>query len=142
MELSSFIRVGLFKSPVRVVAAVLLRSRETQAKRASQKTEEVQNLRRIHQQQQRDLANLRAELDQKKLQLAHLQAKSEQLRQQPPLLPYDPTLPNHEFGPKLISVCVNLARRIGLRPTVACLEIVFQWMGVTQQLPDWTPVRN
>lgn len=142
MELSSFIRVGLFKSPVRVVAAVLLRSRETQAKRASQKTEEVQNLRRIHQQQQRDLANLRAELDQKKLQLAHLQAKSEQLRQQPPLLPYDPTLPNHEFGPKLISVCVNLARRIGLRPTVACLEIVFQWLGVTQQLPDWTTVRT
>jgi len=42
----------------------------------------------------------------------------------------------------MISVCVNLARRIGLRPTVDCLQIVFDWLGVTERLPEWTTVRT
>ena len=48
-------------------------------------------------------------------------------------LPHDPPLRHHEFGPKMISVCVNLARTIGLRPTVTCLEIVFDWLGVNER---------
>ena len=38
----------------------------------------------------------------------------------------------------MISLCVNLARVIGLRPTVACLQIVFEWLG----LPKSTSVRR
>jgi hypothetical protein len=139
---SSFIRVGLFKSPVRVVAAVLLRSRETQAKRASEKSQEIQDYKRINQQQQRVIANAEEELAQKRFEIAQLRAEIQRLRQQPPVLPHDPPLPHHEFGPKMICVCVNLARRIGLRPSVTCLEIVFDWLGVTGRLPEWTTVRT
>ena len=139
---SSFIRVGLFKSPIRVVAAILLRSRETQAKRASQKAQEIQNHKRIQEEQQRVIAAAEEELAQKRLEIAHLRAENQRLRQQPPVLPDDPCLPHHEFGPKMISLCVNLARRIGLRPTVACLQIVFDWLGVTERLPEWTTVRT
>ena len=46
MEQSSFIRVGQYKSPLRVVAGILLRSRETQAERVLQKSEEIEWLRR------------------------------------------------------------------------------------------------
>jgi hypothetical protein len=42
----------------------------------------------------------------------------------------------------MISVCVNLARRIGFRPGVACLQIVCDWLGVTARLPEWTTVRT
>lgn len=42
----------------------------------------------------------------------------------------------------MICLCVNLARRMGLRPTVACLQIVFDWLGVTDRLPEWTTVRT
>jgi len=42
----------------------------------------------------------------------------------------------------MICLCVNLARRIGLRPTVDCLKIVFDWLGVTERLPEWTTVRT
>lgn len=142
MGISSSIRVGLFKSPVRVVAAFLLRSRETQAQRANEKSQEIQDQKRINQQQQRVIANAEKELAQQRLEIAQLRAENQRLRQQPPVLPHDPPLAHHEFGPKMISVCVNLARTIGLRPTVACLKIVFDWLGVTGRLPEWTTVRT
>ena len=142
MVVSSFIRVGLFKSPLRVVAAILLRSRETQAQRASQKSQEIQDQKRINQQQQRVISNAEEELAQNRMEIAQLRARNQRLRQQPPVLPHDPPLPHHEFGPKMISLCVNLARRIGLRPTVACLQIVFDWLGVAERVPEWTTVRT
>ncbi len=47
MGVASLIRVGLFKSPDRVVAAVLPRSRETQGRRAREKSREIRSLTRI-----------------------------------------------------------------------------------------------
>lgn len=61
VELSSFIRVGQYKSPLRVVAGILLRSRETQAERARQKSEEIERLRQFIEQQQRDLSKAHEE---------------------------------------------------------------------------------
>jgi hypothetical protein len=139
---ASWIRVGLFKSPVRVVAAFLRRSRETQARRASEKSLEIRELKRTQQQQQRVIAKLEQVLAQKRFQIAQLKVENQRMQHQPPALPHDPPLPHHEFGPKMVSVCVNLARRIGLRPTVACLQIVFDWLGVTGRLPEWTTVRT
>lgn len=142
MSGSSFIRAGLFKSPFRVVFGFLLRSRETQARRARQKSEEIQDHKRIAQRQQRIIAELEQKLAEAKLQITQLKAESQILQRQVPLLPHDPPLPYHRFGPKMISVCVNLARRVGLRSCVSCLEIVFDWLGVTGELPDWTTVRT
>ena len=142
MGISSLIRVGSFKSPVRVVAAFLLRSRETQVRRANEKSQEIEDQKRINQQQQRVIENAEKELAQKRLEVAQLRAENQRLREQPPVLPHDPPLPRHEFGPKMIAVCVNLARRIGLRPTVGCLRIVYDWLGVTERLPEWTTVRT
>lgn len=139
---SCFIRVALFKSSVKVVAAILLRSRETQARRAREKAREIEKYKLIIQEHERAIASEKEAMAQKRLEIARLKAENERLRQQPPVLPCDPRLPHHEFGPKMISLCVNLARRIGLRPTVACLEIVFDWLGATERLPQWTTVRT
>ena len=142
MASSSFIQVGLFKSPVRVIAAFLLRSRETQANRARKKSAEIEKYRRINQQQERVIADARESLAERNLEIAQLKAENRRLRQSVPVLPHDPQLLHHKFGPKMISLCVNLARRIGLRPTVACLKIVMAWLGVSVRLPQWTTVRT
>jgi len=139
---SCFIRGSLFKSPVRVVIAFLFRSRETQAKRTREKSQEIQDQKRIIQRQQRDLANMEQELAEMKFQAAQLRAENHRLQQQPAVLPHDPPLPGHQFGPKLISVCVNLARTVGLRTAIRCLRIVFDWLGVTERIPEWTTVRT
>lgn len=141
MGVSSFIRVGLFKSPIRVVAAVLLRSRETQAKRAAEKSLEIEELKLIKEQQRRVIASQERDLAEMKLLVAQLEAENRRQREEPMKLPHDPPLRHHEFGPKMISLCVNLTRAIGLRPTVTCLEIVFDWLGVNERVPDWTTVR-
>jgi hypothetical protein len=132
----------MYKSPVRAIAAFLLRSRETQAQRAKKKSQEIENYKRINQQQARVIADAEEVLAQKRLEIAELKAENERLRRQPPVLPHDPSLPHHKFGPKMMALCVNLARRIGLRPTVACLQIVLDWLGVSLRLPKWTTVRT
>ena len=142
MSASSFIRAGMFKSPDRVVFGFLLRSRETQTKRSRQKSQEIQNYKRIQQQQERTIAELKQKLAETKFQLTQLKAENLILQRQAPVLPHDPPLPYHRFGAKMIALCVNLARRIGLRSCVSCLEIVFDWLGVTEELPKWTTVRS
>ncbi len=142
MESSCFIRVGQYKSPLRVLAAIFLRSRETQTLRVRRKSEEIEELRRLNQQQQRDIAMANQELAELKCQIAQLRIENQQLRQQPPILPHDPVLPHHEFGPKMISVCVNLAMNVGLRASITCMTIVLDWLGADIRLPVWTTVRT
>jgi len=142
VEGSSYVRAGQYKSPWRVLAGILLRSRDTQAERARRKSEEIEELRRLTQRQQRDIAKANAELAEQRLQIAQLRIENQRLRQQPLVLPHDPHLPNHEFGPKMISVCVNLAMNVGLRASITCLEILRDWLGATVRLPVWTTVRT
>lgn len=142
MGLSSFIEVRQFKSRLPVVAAFLLRSRETQAKRASQKSEEIRKLKQIEQQQLRVIAKMQEQIGRMNSQIAQLNVEIQRLKQQPPVLPHDPILPHHEFGPKMIAMCVELGSKVGLRASVTCLEIVFNWLGADAKLPDWTTVRT
>ena len=141
MGTSSFIRVAEYKSPIRVVAGVLWRSRETHRRRGRKKDRKIADFQRNERKMCRVIANRDQELAEARLQMAHLRAENHQLRQQPVVLPEDPVLPCHQFGARMISLCVNLARVIGLRPSVACLQIVFEWLGVTARLPDRTSVR-
>ena len=131
-----------FKSSLSVVAGFLLRSRQTQAQRAKSRTREIQQLRKDLEQQQRTIREQRQQLAEKNSQIARVQIENQRLRKQPPTLPDDPPLPHHEFGPKMISLCVNLARRTGLRSTPDVLKMILAWLGVDAKLPDWTTVRT
>lgn len=142
MGLSSFIEVGKFKSPLRTVAAALFRSRQTQGNRVEQKSEQIRDLKQTFQKHSQVIIKLQQQLAQKKLQVAQLHAENQRLQQQPPVLPHDPRLPHHEFGPKMISMCVNLAANVGLRASITCLEIVLDWLNITGKLPDGTTVRT
>jgi hypothetical protein len=62
-------------------------------------------------------------------------------RRETPQLPEDAPLPHHVYGPKLISLCVNLARRVGLRATEAVLLMLFEWLGIATAVPDWSTIR-
>lgn len=57
-------------------------------------------------------------------------------------LPDDPPLVAHRYGVKMMSLCVNVARRVGLRATEAVLRIVFEWLGIVAAVPDWTAIRT
>ncbi len=82
------------------------------------------------------------EIDEMNFQIAQLKVEIHCLQHQPPVLPHDPIRPRHEFGPKMIALCVNLGAKVGLRASVSCLEIVFDWLGADAKVPDWTTVRT
>ena len=57
-------------------------------------------------------------------------------------MPDDPPLGTHGYGARLVSLCVNVAQKAGLRGAQAVLRIVFEWLGLEQKIPDWTTIRN
>jgi hypothetical protein len=42
----------------------------------------------------------------------------------------------------MVSLCVNLARKIGFRATEKVLTIFFDWLGVSQKIPSFTGIRS
>ena len=57
-------------------------------------------------------------------------------------LPDDPPLAGHGDGVRMMSLCVNVARRVGLRAAEAVLKIVFDWLGLSASIPTWTAIRT
>ena len=68
--------------------------------------------------------------------------ENEQLRNQPITLPVDLPLKHHSFGPKMISLSLNLAKQIGFRPTESALTTVFDWLGVDAKVPSFDSIRT
>lgn len=57
-------------------------------------------------------------------------------------LPDDPPLAAHGYGARMVSLCVNVARKVGLRGAENVLRIVFEWLGLDQPVPHWTSIRG
>ncbi len=134
-------KVRKYKSPIRVLAAVLLRSRETLAARICGLSQRI--------------AELEAELDRQQQQLEDKQRQIEGLQQravdaererdqakQSVNLPDDPPLGTHGYGARTISLTVNLARLVGFRAAVRVMQVFFQWLGVDQAVPSRTSNRD
>ena len=118
-----FNSVGQYKSTLYETARNLLRSRNNQRSRAEMLAEENRELRQRNEQLRQESQTTKKQLKQTK-QLLQQQA-NEEPRQQSVRLPSDLALPNHTFGPKMISLCLKLCKEIGFRPAATGLKIVF-----------------
>jgi len=138
----SWTKVGLsFKSPLRVVVQVLWRSRENKAEKCRDLKRRLDEARRVIARQEAERQRQSEEICQLKRQMRRLE---EQRRQRAAgcCLPEDRPLKGHKFDLRMIRLAVNLARVVGLRPSERVLKIVWEWLGVKQQLPDWTTIRT
>lgn len=141
MVISWYEKVKQFKSGYRVTAAILLRSRETEKASRERLQEEKKQL---LEQQQRDQQRIR-ELEQQVQALEQQRATLEQecdLARQSVNLPEDPCIGPHGYGPRMIALSINLARRVGFRGAEDVLELVFEWFGVQRKLPSRTTIRH
>jgi hypothetical protein len=142
VDKSSYIQAQQFKSPLSTVAGFLLRSRDTQARRAKNRNQKIQQLRENISHLRRGQLQMQQQLAQANAEIQRLEAENARLRSQPVELPDDPPLPHHCYGAKMISLCVNLACTIGLRPAETALSLVFDWLGVRAKVPVWTSIRG
>ena len=75
----------------------------------------------------RQVAELRKELDEAKRSVN---------------LPEDRPLATHGYGARMISLAVNVARSVGLRGAERVLRLFFDWLGIKQNTPSRTSVRD
>jgi hypothetical protein len=137
VDTSWTIKVDNFKSPIRVVAAFLLRSRETQANQVQRLKEQLEDRDKRIEYQQRELLKHKQQVAQALQRTAELNHQLERARRSVNL-PDDPSIGTHGYGPRMISLAVNLARATGLRGACRVLRILFEWLGI----PTKTPSRN
>lgn len=142
MASSSPKTVDQFKSPQRVVTQILLRSRENQKKRATRKGRTIDELRRENQQLRRSNLELQAQLEHSQMQQAQTQVQMRKMQNAPVQLPIDPPLPHHTYGPRIISLAINLACAVGLRAAQRVMAICFDWLEVKGSIPEWTSIRT
>jgi len=90
----------------------------------------------------REQLDAERQLQEARMRVAELRVENDRLRKEPVRLPDDPPLPFHSYGARMISLCVNLAVAIGLRPAESALRIVFDALGIEEKIPDWTSIRT
>jgi hypothetical protein len=136
-----FNSVSQYSSNLYEVARGLLRSRKRQAQRAETREQINHKLRRKNEQLEKQLQTAREKLNQSQQLLLKEQHENQILRQQPVKLPNDLPLPHHYFGPKMISLCLNLSNRIGFRATETALRVTFDWLGIETKIPSHDSIR-
>ena len=116
-----------FKSPLRVVVQILLRSRETRANRHRERMRELDEVNRLLTQRERVIEQQQERIRELERQTQRLQCVK-QTQAAGFSLPEDPPMGTHGYGPRMVSLAVNLARSIGLRGSQRCLKIVFEYL--------------
>ena len=115
MTVSWIERTKLFKSPARVAAGFLLRSRETQAASKRYWQQECRKRNAQLNRQSAVIEEQRAEIARLKRQVQQLQGQVALAAKAAPALPVDPPLKGHQFGPRQVGLAVNLAQAAGFR---------------------------
>jgi hypothetical protein len=133
--------VGQYSASAYEVSRNLLRSRDTQRERANRLQRELDVQKGMNAELRGDQRLLDEKLRLAEKQLDEAKQELQQLRSQPLVLPNDPPLRHHSYGPGMISVCLQLAKRVGLRASTEALEIVLDWLSIKAKIPSWTSVR-
>lgn len=134
--------VGQYSAGTYEIARNLLRSRDTQRERAARLERELELQKRANAQLQAEQDRLDEQLRVARQERDRARQELQQLREQPLALPHDPPLPHHSYGPRMISVCLQLAKQIGLRASTVALKIVLDWLSIPARIPCWTSVRQ
>lgn len=102
----------------------------------------------------RQLKEERDEAARKRAEILRLQEEDQRSQQrtaelvaelaqpQPVALPLGEAPPGMQYGAGLIELCVNLARELGLRPTIRALKVIFQWLGAEVAIPVYQAIRT
>lgn len=141
MDVSWYQKAQEFQSPKYVVTAFLLRSRETQVAINQRLREEKKELRAQLDQFARQRLQQQQESNASRQQIAQLRKELEEAKRSVNL-PDDRPLGTHGYGARMISLAVNLAQSVGLRGAERALRLVFDWLGVEQDTPSRTAIRN
>jgi len=139
MEVSWYMQARQFKSPQHVIPAFLLKSREYHKLKNKELQLENNRLQTERLAQNKIVQYLKEQLKTLHRQVQQMETNSEN---QAIRLPVDPPVGQHGYGAKLISLMINLAQKIGLRPAEKVTQLFFEFFSIAEKVPDWTSIRN
>ena len=139
---SSHGSLSQFKSPLRVVAGFLFRSRENQRERAERKDAQLKASLKLSRESQQREERLNREIEELNESIRKLEEENAEFRRQPIRLPDDPRLPHHGFGPEMISMCCNLALKVGFRGAENALRVIWEFLGLNTKIPVFETIRQ
>lgn len=131
-----------FKSSLYETARNLLRSRNNLYEKNEQLRAANNQLQRNNQTHLRQVRQAQERENQQKQLRLRYQKENQELRQKPIRLPAELPLPNHSYGPGMIALCLNLAKKIGFRSTSTALRIVFNHLGMEGKIPHHDSIRS
>lgn len=108
-----------------------------------EKCREIDDLLREVRREGEELEARRVQLEHENLQLRQrISALEIRLAEpQPVQLPLGDVPGGQQYGAGMVALCVNLARKIGLRPAKHALHVVFDWLGVQEEIPTYQTIR-
>ena len=133
--------VGQYKSTWYETARNLFQSRNTQRARSERYAEQNRELKLQTKRLAEQLRESEESHKQTQQRLHQQQQEIEELRRQPIKLPSDLPLQHHTYGPKMISLCLNLCKEVGFRPAATALSIVWDWIGIKADIPSFDVMR-
>jgi hypothetical protein len=133
--------VGQYKSTWYETARNLFRSRNTQRARVERLAEQKRELKLQTERLAAQLREAEERQEQTQQRVHQQQQEIEELRRQPIQLPSDLPLRHHTYGPKMISLCLNLCKEIGFRPAETALSIICDWMRIKVDIPSFDVIR-
>jgi hypothetical protein len=85
----------------------------------------------------------REQLEQENVELRERlgELEAELAQPQPLKLPLGERPPGQQYSAGMIALCVNLASKIGLRPTVRALHVIFDWLDIEERIPQYQSIR-
>ena len=142
MTTSSHTVYRQYKSPLRIVVGFLHRSRENKGKRLRECQEHHEETKRELRESKLREKELKKQLDEKTQRLNELDRVWAISGDESIQLPDDPKLPYHSFGPRMISMCCNLAMSVGFRAAEKALKIFWEFLGLECSLPRFETIRT
>ena len=131
-----------YRSSLYETARILLKSRNSQTQKAERLESENQVLRRENQIARAETRSAQQRLDLTTQLLEQQRYETQRLREQTITLPSDLPVPGHQYGPKMICLCLKLVQRLGFRPSKAALEIVFEFLSIDDKIPSHDAMRS
>lgn len=128
-----------YKSPLRVVVQVLLRSRDGWIRKRNELKLKLRETERQLAQREEEGKRQSQEIRQLKEQNRRLEAEKQQATYH---LQSDPPIGSHGYGTRMACLAVKLAKTVGLRSASRTMEIMFDWLGLEQKVPCPTTIRN
>ncbi len=131
-----------YKSSLYETCRILINSRTKKAALLEKISGENERLRQHNAQRAQELKRAENFAKENRQLYEKQRLENEQLKERPVRLPSDLPIRGHTYGPKLICLCVNLAKRIGFRSANAALKIVFEFLEIQDTIPSHDSIRS